>query len=103
MWAALQLVFITEVAIGSSVMTFILRGIGTTLGCLWGWAAIEARHSNRIVAAAIILIGLFPSFYVALGSKYQKAGMVCIVSMCVIALSTELQTVPGAFKNLKSV
>lgn len=95
LWAALQLVLITEVSIGTSVMTFILRGIGTTLGCIWGWAALEARNSNRIVCAVMVAIALFPSAYVQLGTKYPKAGMVCIVSICVVTLSTELDTVPG--------
>lgn len=94
-WAALQLVLITEVSIGTSVMTFFLRGIGTTLGCLWGYIAIEARDGNRIVCAAMILVGLFPSAYVQLGTQYPKAGMVCIVSISVVALSAELETVSG--------
>ncbi|KAL8876520.1 MAG: hypothetical protein Q9198_005305 [Flavoplaca austrocitrina] len=102
-WAALQLIFITEVSIGSSVMVFILRGIGTTLGCLWGWAALEARNGNRIVIAAMVCIGLIPSTYVQLGSKYPKAGMVSIVSICVLALSVVLQTVPGAYPFAWSV
>ena len=80
-------------------MTFILRGIGTTLGCLWGWAAYEARDGNRIVCAAMICVGLFPAAYVQLGTKYPKAGMVSIISMCVVALSTELKTVPGEAQN----
>ncbi|KAI4284627.1 MAG: hypothetical protein L6R38_001257 [Xanthoria sp. 2 TBL-2021] len=96
LWAALQLVFVMEVSIGSSVMMFILRGVGTTLGCLWGWAALEARGGDRVVIAAMVCVGLIPSTYVQLGSKYPKAGMVCIVSICVLALSTELQTVPGS-------
>lgn len=96
LWAALQLIFITEVSIGTSVMTFFLRGIGTTLGCIWGWAALEARNGNRIVCAAMIFIALFPCAYVQLGSKYPKAGMVSIVSICVVTLATELDTVPGS-------
>ncbi|KAL8859630.1 MAG: hypothetical protein Q9178_004029 [Gyalolechia marmorata] len=95
LWAALQLVLVAEVSIGSSVMMFILRGIGTTLGCLWGWAALEARNGNRVVVVAMVCVGLIPSTYVQLGSNYPKAGMVCIVSICVVSLSTELQTVPG--------
>lgn len=94
-WAALQLVFIAEVSIGNSVRTFILRAVGTTLGCLWGWAALEARNGNRIVIAAMVCVGLIPSTYVQLGTKYPKAGMISIVSICVVALSTTLQTVPG--------
>ena len=95
LWAALQLVLIIEVSIGTSVWTFVLRGIGSTLGCLWGWAAVEARGGNPIVCAAIIFLGLFPCAYVQLGTKYPKAGQVCMVSICVVALSSELETVPG--------
>ena len=95
LWAALQLILITEVSIGTSVMTFFLRGIGTTLGAIWGWAALEAHNGNRFVVAVMICIGLFPCAYVQLGTKYPKAGMVCIISICVVALSKELDTVPG--------
>ena len=95
LWAALQLVLITEVSIGTSVNIFILRGVGTTLGCLWGWAALEARGENRIVCAAMVAIALFPCAYVQLGTPYPKAGMVGIVSICVVTLATELETVPG--------
>ncbi|KAL6715214.1 hypothetical protein ACLMJK_007478 [Lecanora helva] len=95
LWAALQLILITEVSIGTSVMTFVLRAVGTTIGCLWGYAAIEARGSNRIVCAAMIFVALFPCCYVQLGTKYPKAGMVCIVSICVVSLASELETVPG--------
>ena len=99
LWAALQLVLITEVSIGTSVWTFVLRAFGTTMGCIWGWAAVEARGGNPIVCAAMILIALFPCAYVQLGTKYPKAGQVCIVSMCVVALSWELDTVPGRFNG----
>ncbi|KAK4692880.1 hypothetical protein P7C71_g4409, partial [Lecanoromycetidae sp. Uapishka_2] len=95
LWAALQLILITEVSIGTSVMTFFLRGIGTTLGCIWGWATLEARDDNRIVCAAMVFVALFPCAYVQLGTKYPKAGIVTIVSICVVALATELETVPG--------
>lgn len=82
-------------SIGTSVRTFIVRGIGTTLGCLWGWAAWESRNGNQIVSSAMICIGLIPATYVQLGTKYPKAGMVSIISMCVVTLATELETVPG--------
>lgn len=96
-WAALQLILITEVSIGTSVMTFIVRAIGTTLGCLWGWASLEAHDSNRIVCAVMMCIAFFPCAYVQLGTQYPKAGMVGIISICVVALSVELQTIPGMF------
>lgn len=95
LWAAFQLIFVTEVSIGSSIWTFAVRGIGTTLGCIWGWAAWEAGNGNRIVLSAMICAGVIPSAYVQLGTKYPKAGMVSIISICVVAQSTELLTVPG--------
>lgn len=95
LWAALQLVLITEVAIGTSVTTFMLRAVGTTIGCVWGYAAYEARNGNRVVCVVLLVIGIIPSTYIQLGSKYIKAGMVSIISMCIVALATENVTVPG--------
>lgn len=67
LWAALQLVLITEVAIGTSVMTFTLRGVGTTIGCIWGYAAYQAGHGNRVICVVLLVIGIIPSTYIQLG------------------------------------
>jgi hypothetical protein len=95
LWAALQLVLITEVAIGTSVMTFTLRAVGTTIGCIWGYAAYQAGNGNRVICVVILVIGIVPSTYIQLGSKYIKAGMVSIISMSIVALATVDKTVPG--------
>ncbi|KAH8804660.1 hypothetical protein F5884DRAFT_796815 [Xylogone sp. PMI_703] len=95
LWAALQLVLITEVAIGTSIVTFSLRAVGTTIGCIWGYAAYEARNGNKVVCVVMLVIGIIPSAYIHIGTKYVKAGIVLIVSMCIVVLSTEDQTVPG--------
>lgn len=95
LWAALQLVLITEVAIGTSVMTFLVRAVGTTIGCLWGYAAYTSRDGDPYSLIVMLVIGVIPSTYIQLGSKYVKAGMVSIISICVVALSTEVGTVPG--------
>lgn len=47
------------------------------------------------MCAAMICIGLVPAVYVQIGTKYQKAGQVSMVSMCVVALATEVESVPG--------
>jgi hypothetical protein len=95
LWAALQLVLITEVALGTSVLTFTLRAVGTTIGCVWGYAAYSAGNGNRVVAVVLLVIGIIPSTYIQLGSKYVKAGMVSIISMSIVVLATEDHTVPG--------
>lgn len=96
LWAALQLVLVTEVAIGTSVMIFILRAVGTTIGCIWGYVAYQAGQGNRVVAVVLIVVGLIPSAYVQLGSKYVKAGMVLVISMSIVVLATEVHAVPGS-------
>jgi uncharacterized membrane protein YgaE (UPF0421/DUF939 family) len=95
LWAALQLVLITEPTFGSAINTFILRAVGTTAGCLWGWAAYGAGNGNRYVCAVMIAIGTVPAAYVIVCTQYVKAGIVVIVSITVIALATEVGTVPG--------
>ncbi|EHK97286.1 putative Uncharacterized membrane protein [Glarea lozoyensis 74030] len=95
LWAALQLVLITEVAIGTSVWTFLLRAFGTSLGCLWGYAAYQAGSGNHVVLVILLVVGIIPSAYVQLGSQYVKAGMVSIISMCIVCLATTSRTVPG--------
>lgn len=95
LWAALQLVLITEVVIGASVWVFLLRVVGTTIGCCWGLAAFEAARGNRVVMVVMLVIGLVPSTYVQLGTTYIKAGMVCIISMSIVALATVDNTLSG--------
>ena len=97
-WAVLQLAFVFEVAIGTSFNSFFLRAIGTTIGSLWGWAAYEAGCINPVVCVTMLFIGLITAVYVQLGSKYPKVGQVSIVSLAVVALSTELKTVPDRSK-----
>lgn len=84
-----------ENAVGSTIWIFALRTVGTIVGSSWGYAAYEARNGNEFVIAVMLMLGCIPNYYVQLGTGYQKAGMVCTISMCVVALSTHLQTVPG--------
>ncbi|KAI5821204.1 hypothetical protein BZA77DRAFT_238452 [Pyronema omphalodes] len=94
-WAPLIFVLVFENAVGSTIWIFFLRTAGTVVGSAWGYAAYQSRNGNEFTIAAMLLVGTIPNYYVQLGTKYQKAGMVCTISMCVVALSTHLQTVPG--------
>ena len=67
--------------------------------CIWGLVTLVARNENPYVVAVMICLGIIPSAYVQLGTPYPKAGMVSIVSMCVVALSTELGSVPGTSQS----
>ena len=94
-WAAFQLVYVFEVAIGSTITAFLVRAVGTITGCLWGWAAYESRNGDRAVTALLLAIGLVPCAYVQLTSKHFKAGQVAMISMTVVALATELESRTG--------
>ncbi|CUS15563.1 unnamed protein product [Tuber aestivum] len=96
LWVGLIFILVFENAVGSTIWIFALRAVGTLIGSVWGYAAYEARNGNEYVIAIMILIGMTPSYYVQLGTRYMKAGMICTISMCVVAVSTHLQTVPGS-------
>jgi hypothetical protein len=85
-WASLQLVLVFEVAIGSSFWIFFVRAFGVAFGCVWGYAAYEISRGILPVLVIFIFIGIIPSAYVQLATPYVKAGMISIVSMCVVAL-----------------
>lgn len=95
-WVGLIFILVFENAVGPTIWIFFLRAVGTLIGSVWGYAAYEARNGNEYVIAIMILIGMIPSYYVQLGTRYTKAGMICTISMCVVAVSTHLQTVPGS-------
>lgn len=94
-WVGLVFILVFENAVGSTIWIFALRTAGTVVGSVWGYAAYKARGGNEVVIAVMIMVGTVPSYYVQLGTKYMKAGMICTISMCVVAVSTHLQTVPG--------
>lgn len=96
-WVGLIFILVFENAVGSTIWIFALRAAGTIVGSVWGFAAYQARGGNEVVITVMIMLGAIPSYYVQLGTQYMKAGMVCTISMCVVAVSTHLQTVPGGF------
>lgn len=87
-WAPLQLVLVFEVAIGSSLWVFFVRAFGVIFGCIWGYASFEISRGNLVALVVVLVLGVIPSAYVQLGTPYVKAGMISIVSMCVVALCT---------------
>lgn len=94
-WVGIVFILVFENAVGSTIWIFALRTAGTVAGSVWGYAAYKAHGGNEVVIAVMLMVGMVPSYYVQLGTKYTKAGMICTISMCVVAVSTHLQTVPG--------
>ncbi|KAF7558984.1 hypothetical protein G7046_g5169 [Stylonectria norvegica] len=86
-WAPLQLILVFEVAIGTSFFIFFIRLLGVVFGCVVGFLSYEIGRGNRIAMVVILVFGIIPSFYIQLGTKYVKAGMISTVSMVVVALA----------------
>ncbi|KAI0489695.1 hypothetical protein F4859DRAFT_461851 [Xylaria cf. heliscus] len=87
-WATLQLILVFEVSIGTTFLSFFLRALGTTFGCSVGLIAWEIGQGNRIVLAVILTIGLLPASYIHLATPYVKAGIISMVSLSVVGLTT---------------
>lgn len=85
-WAPLQLVFVFDLVIGTSLFGFFIRLFGVVLGGVVGYLSYEIARGNRIGVVAVVIFGIVPSVYVQVTTKYNKAGMVSVISMSVVAL-----------------
>ncbi|ODA78047.1 hypothetical protein RJ55_06650 [Drechmeria coniospora] len=94
-WAPLQLILVFEVAIGTSMYSFVIRLIGVLFGCIIGFLAAEIGNGNRIAVVAFLVLGIVPSVYVQVATKYVKAGIVSTFSMSVVALAAVNQSTPA--------
>ncbi|KAL7938148.1 hypothetical protein V8C35DRAFT_142676 [Trichoderma chlorosporum] len=88
-WAPLQLIFIFEVAIGTSLVTFAVRLFGLVLGCTAGYVSFVIAGGSRAITVVVLAFTLLPSAYVHVATKYVKAGAAAIISINVVALASE--------------
>ncbi|TPX08478.1 uncharacterized protein E0L32_010095 [Thyridium curvatum] len=94
-WAPLQLVLVFEVSIGTSLWVFGVRAAGVVFGCVMGLLSYLVGRGNLPALVVFLQLGIIPSAYVQLGTPYVKAGMISVVSMTVVSLSTVDQTGPA--------
>lgn len=85
-WAPLQLVLVFEVSIGTSIFIFLIRLFGVIFGCVMGFASYEVARGHRAAMVVVLALGIIPCVYIQIATKYVKAGMIAITSMCVVAM-----------------
>lgn len=85
-WAPMQLILVFELAIGSSFLSFFVRLFGVVFGGIIGYLSYEIARGNKVGMVIILALGIAPSIYIQVATKYVKAGMISIVSMTVVAL-----------------
>ena len=98
-WAPLQLIFVFEVAIGSSLFTISIRLVGVAYGCIMGYVAYEIGRGIPAPVIVVYVIAAVPAIYVHLATKYQKAGMICIVSLSVVAIGEFKSSLLAQLRN----
>ncbi|EGR51665.1 uncharacterized protein TRIREDRAFT_55454 [Trichoderma reesei QM6a] len=102
-WAPLQLIFIFEVAIGTSVVSFIIRLVGLVLGCTAGYVSFVIAGGSRAILVVVLAFTLLPAAYFHVATKYVKAGAAAIISMNVVAIGTNYLTwVQSASENVNT-
>ncbi|EGX91200.1 hypothetical protein CCM_05358 [Cordyceps militaris CM01] len=94
-WAPLQLILVFELAIGTSLTVFIVRLFGVVFGGVIGYVSYEIARGNRAGVVAVVLVGIVPSIYIQVATKYVKAGMISVISMAVVVLSAVNTSAPG--------
>ncbi|KAI1327485.1 hypothetical protein F5Y16DRAFT_410262 [Xylariaceae sp. FL0255] len=87
-WATFQLILVFEVSIGTSFQAFFLRALGTIIGCSIGIVAFEIGQGNLAVLIIVLAIGLIPANYLNSATRYNKAGVITIISLAVVGIST---------------
>lgn len=93
-WAPLQLIFIFEVAIGTSLVTFIVRMVGLVLGCTAGYVSFVIAGGSRAITVVVVAFTILPSAYFHVATKYVKAGAAAIISINVVALGKSIALCP---------
>lgn len=94
-WCPIVFIVVFQDVFGPTIWVFFLRTLGTITGAAWGLGAFKARDGNPYVIAVMLCIAFFFSFYVQIGTQFQKAGLVLTISMCLVSLGSYLTPEKG--------
>ncbi|KAI9320587.1 hypothetical protein BX666DRAFT_2024230 [Dichotomocladium elegans] len=87
-WSSVTVVAIMNPTSGGTLQASLWRVVGTVIGTLVGWAALETGKGSAYVLAifAVLLASAGPFFFIHLGSTYNKVGLVVLISYVIVAL-----------------
>ncbi|ORE10224.1 hypothetical protein BCV72DRAFT_200109 [Rhizopus microsporus var. microsporus] len=86
-WAPMTVIAIMNPTSGGTLEASFWRIVGTVVGAMTGWAALEAGGGSPYLLGIFAVLLALPSFYIHLGSTYNKVGIVCLTTYEVVALS----------------
>ncbi|CAO3607852.1 unnamed protein product [Cunninghamella blakesleeana] len=88
-WSVMTVMAIMNPTSGGTLSASGWRIVGTLVGALVGWAALEAggnSPSPYVLAVFAVLLAI-PFYYIHLASTYNKVGTVVLIAYVVVALS----------------
>ncbi|ORZ16323.1 hypothetical protein BCR42DRAFT_465619 [Absidia repens] len=94
-WSAMTVIAIMNPTSGGTLQASFWRIVGTIVGALFGWAALEAGGGSPYVLAVFAVILAIPFYYLHLASTYNKVGTVVLIAYMVVALSRYAYPVEG--------
>ncbi|KAI8984474.1 hypothetical protein BDF20DRAFT_392181 [Mycotypha africana] len=86
-WAPMTVIAIMNPTSGGTIQASFWRVVGTLAGAFTGWAALAAGDGSPYLLGVFAVLLALVSFYIHLGSTYNKVGMVTLTTYEVVALS----------------
>ncbi|KAG1470593.1 hypothetical protein G6F56_002589 [Rhizopus delemar] len=94
-WAPMTVIAIMNPTSGGTLVASFWRIVGTVVGAMVGWAALQAGGGSPYLLGIFAALLALPSFYIHLGSTYNKVGIVCLTTYEVVALSRYVTPPPN--------
>ncbi|KAI9281806.1 Fusaric acid resistance protein-like-domain-containing protein [Sporodiniella umbellata] len=94
-WAPMTVIAIMNPTSGGTLVASFWRIVGTVVGAMVGWGALQAGGGSPYLLGIFAVLLAIPSFYIHLGSTYNKVGIVCLTTYEVVALSRYVTPPPN--------
>ncbi|KAI8995021.1 Fusaric acid resistance protein-like-domain-containing protein [Pilobolus umbonatus] len=85
-WAPMAVIAIMNPTSGGTMQAGFWRIVGTLVGAFFGWAALVAGDGSPYLIAVFAVLLAIPSFYIHIGSTFNKVGLVILTTYMVVAL-----------------
>ncbi|ORY91108.1 hypothetical protein BCR43DRAFT_538228 [Syncephalastrum racemosum] len=93
-WASITVIAIMNPTSGGTLIASVWRIIGTIIGALFGWAALETGQGSPYVLAIFAVLLAIPFFYIHLGSTYNRICIVVLASYMIVAVTRYVNPSP---------
>jgi hypothetical protein len=84
-WALISGMVISSLTMGASLLQSGIRIIATIIAALWAYLGLlAAQQTGPYILSLMILVFAGPFWYVFLGTKFSRLGMICLLTLVVV-------------------